>query len=159
MLGCLCFFLLPSCQFSSNCLSKDSFISGYDKFLEDVEKNHEKILVDQWERIDKEYTDYISNCYKKYREELSVKEKIGFWKNTLLYGVYRKSVDDTYDFDLKEQGLDLDEEINTLSQEGKEELRQFIRDEIAPQVDGVLESIIQEIESLGEQFKNWLDEM
>ena len=151
--------ITAGCQFSSNCLNKESFLSGFNEFVDDVRINHEKIAYGNWRDIDQEYDEYLRTCYPKYKEELSIKEKIDFWKNAFSYNVYRKSVDETFEIDFEEYGLNLEEEIEALSQEGQRELEKFLKEELSPQIEDAFDSLINEIESVGDQLKNWLDNL
>ena len=154
-----CLSSIIACNLNTNCISKESFLSGYEKFVDDVKNHHDKIEIGQWKSIDQEFASYTEDCYPKYKEQLSTKERVDFWKHTLSYGVYRGKNDDLYEFIPEDYGLNLEEEIELLTEDAQEELETFIKEEIGPELEGAIESLIDELEGLGEQFKEWLDNL
>ena len=148
--------IISGCSFDSSCLSKEAMVTNYDKFINDVEAYHEKLDPSDWQDIDKEFRGFVESCYPKYKDDMSVSEKVTLWKQTLSYGVYRGSSEGTYKLDL---GIDYEAEIKELSSQGKKEIEAFIREELKPDVNKTIDGVVKEVEKLGDELKNWLDKL
>ena len=148
--------LLCACSFDSSFLSKETMITNYDKFIKDVNKHHEKLDSEDWQDIDKEFKGFVESCYPKFKDDMSVSEKINFWKQTLSYGVYRGSSAGTYQLDVD---IDYESEINELSKQGREEIEDFLRKELQPELERTIDDVVKEVDKLGTELKNWLDKL
>lgn len=144
---------LMSCDMTFQCSSKESFLNSFERFHKDLEKHHNDLTEADWTEVDEEFKSFVDNCYEKYKSDLSLKEKIDFWKNTLSYHLYRGKP-------LEELALemDLEKELNDLGLQGKKELEDFFKDEIKPELGEAIDEILNEVNNLGEQLKKWLDE-
>lgn len=143
---------LSSCQ--TRCLTKEAFLTGFDKFSEDVKTHYKDLGEEDWVSIDEELKAYVDECYPKYKTELTVSEKVTFWKNTLSYGIYRGDKNDSYELDLD---IDYEKEINDLTDQGRAELEKFINKELKPNLEGVIDDVVKEVEQLGGKLKEWLN--
>ena len=143
---------MTSCDMNFQCSTKESFIENFDRFTKDLEKHHDDLEDSDWTNVDEEFKSYVDNCYQKYKTDMSVKEKIQFWKTTLSYHLYRGKP-------LEELALemDLEKELNELGSQGQKELEEFFKDEIKPELSEAIDEILNEVNNLGEQLKNWLD--
>lgn len=144
---------LAGCGLNTSCVSKDSFISNYEKFSADIKENYEKLSIEDWTSIDEEFTSYVDVCYPKFKSELSLEEKVNFFKNTLSYGYYKGTKDGKIDIDLK---LDLGDEMEEISIQGKEELEAFIKKEFGDDLESTIDDIVDGIKELGDEIKEWL---
>jgi len=131
-------------------------ISNYDKFISDVNDHHKSLDASDWQDIDKEFEGFVETCYPKYKDDMSISEKVTFWKQTLSYGIYRGSSDGTYQLDLD---IDYESEINELSSQGRKEIEAFIREELKPELGKTIDGVVKEVEKLGDELKNWLDKL
>ena len=146
--------VLASCN--PKCINKDAFLTGFDTFSEDVKTHYKKLEEKDWTNIDQEFKEYVEVCYPKFKEDLSAVEKVDFWKDVLSYGFYRGDNQGEYQLDID---LDLEQEMKELTDQGRVELEQFIRDEIQPDLENAIDNIVNEVESLGNQLKEWLDNL
>jgi len=144
--------LISSCQ--TRCLTKEAFITGYDKFSEDVKTHYKDLSEEDWANIDKELKAYVDECYPKYKADLTVSEKVAFWKNTLSYGIYRRDKNDGYELDLD---IDYEKEINDLTDQGRAELEKFINKDLKPNLEGAIDDVVREVELLGDRLKEWIN--
>lgn len=147
--------VLSSCNFNSQCLSKDAFLTGYDKFSADVEKHYKELKTEDWVDIDKELKVYVEQCYPKFKENLSIDEKVSFWKHTLSYGLYRGDKSDSYKLDLK---IDYEKELDELTEQGRKEIESFIQKELKPELNDIIDEVVKEVDNLGNKLKEWLDD-
>ena len=145
---------MNACSFNPKCINKESFLKGFDEFSKDIEKHYEELNGKDWIDIDKEFKEYVDICYPKFKKDLTIKEKIGFWKHTLSYGLYRGNKAGEYKLDIE---LDLEQELEEMSQQGREELEQYIRDEIAPELNNVIDEVLKEFDGFGDKLKELLD--
>ncbi len=148
------FILISSCDINTHCLNKESFINGYDNFSKDVRDHYKELEKTDWNSIDKEFKSYVEQCYPKYKHELSINQKVKFWKNTIAYSIYRESQDEAYELDLD---LDLENEMNEIGAQGKQEIEDFLRKDIKPELEKAVDEVLKEVESFGNKIKEWLD--
>jgi len=131
-------------------------ITNYDKFIKDVEDHHEQLEESDWADIDTEFKNYVEGCYQKFKEDMSASEKLNFWKQSLSYGIFRGSSSGSFKLDLD---IDYEQELNELSAQGRQELENFLRDELKPDLDKTIDGVVKEVEKLGDELKNWLDNL
>lgn len=148
--------VFASCSLDTNCLSKDAMVSNLSKFIDDVEKHHDKLQPSDWADIDKEFKSYVETCYPKFKGEMTISEKVDFWKHTLSYGVYRGSSRGSFELDLN---VDYRTEIDELTAQGKAEIEAYLRDEFQPDLEKTIDGVVKEVEKLGDELKNWLDNL
>ncbi len=147
--------ILSNCNFNSQCLSKEAFLSGYDKFTTDVEKHYKELKSEDWIDIDKEMKTYVEQCYPKYKEQLSIEEKVSFWKNTLSYGLYRGDKSNSYKLNLD---IDYEKELEELTEQGRKEIESFIQKELKPELNDIIDEVVKEVDNLGSKLKEWLND-
>lgn len=121
--------LSVQCTYQTHCSTKVSFIKSYDKFIQDVKINHNKLVESDWINIDEEFEMYVDKCYPKFKNDLTLSEKVDFWKNTMSYGYYKGTKDGDFDLNFKDMDINISNELDDISIEGKEELEKFIKEE------------------------------
>ena len=156
-LALLLLLLFTSCN--TKCISKESFLKNFNAFSEDMEEHYRSLQAEDWTEIEKEYTSYLTNCYPKFKEEMTATERLSFWKNAFAYGFRRSEQDVNYEFDIENYGINIDEEVESLSIAGQEELERFLKEEFGPELENVFDTLIKELEGLGDELKNWLDNL
>jgi len=147
--------ILHGCNFSSQCLSKDAFVSGYEKFSDDVQNHYKELNDKDWIEIDQELKAYVDQCYPKYKDQLSIEEKVTFWKNTLSYGLYRGDKTDSYQLNLD---IDYEKELEELTDQGRLEIERFIKKELKPELSNIIDEVVKEVDNLGGKLKEWLND-
>lgn len=147
--------LVSACNFNSECLSKEAFLSGYEKFSNDVETHYRNLQTEDWVDIDKEMKIYVEQCYPKYKEQLSIEEKVQFWKNTLSYGLYRGDKSNSYELELD---IDYERELDELTEQGRKEIESFIQKELKPELNDIIDDVVKEVDNLGSKLKEWLND-
>ncbi len=75
-------FTVNACMVPAN---KDSYLENFEQFIRDVEKNGEKFTHSDWKWANKKFTRYTGEFYDKFRDELTMEEKI---EVTMLKGRY-----------------------------------------------------------------------
>ena len=70
--------------------------------------------------------------------------------------MYRGSSAGTYQLDVD---IDYESEINELSKQGREEIEDFLRKELQPELERTIDDVVKEVDKLGTELKNWLDKL
>lgn len=140
------------CVVVQKCPDKESFLTSFDKLIEEINRNEESLTESEWKSKDMEVKQLLDICYTKYEEELSLRDKISIMKNTVLYGAYRELED------LKLESYDLKSEIENIGSEGKREIERFIKDELGANLESAIDDVLEGINELGEELKSWLKE-
>jgi len=139
------------------CFSKSYFISTYNGFMKDFEKNHENYSSSDWESKDKKIKGFVDDCYPAMKEKMTGEEKIDFWKKYVKYMIVRHSRGAIKAIEKEDKDSDVDiydEILDSLEDTDVEELfKEFLGDDIEDAVDDVL----KEINKWGDQLKEWLD--
>jgi len=148
--------LITSCNFETSCVSKDAFFTNFNKFIKDVEDHHEKLEESDWVDIDTEFKTYVESCYPKFKSDMSAAEKVNFWKHTISYGIHRGSTIGRFHLDVD---IDYEQEVNELTAQGRKEIELYIREELKPDLDNTIDGVVKEVEKLGDELKNWLDNL
>lgn len=151
------FVLLGSCN--TNCINKQAFLENFDKFSEDLTNHYHSLDHQDWIEVEEEYESFVSKCYPKFKEEMTGTEKLSFWKNAFAYGFRRSEKDINYKFDIENYGINIDEEVEALSIAGRKELERFLKKEFGPDLENVFDTLIKELEGLGDELQNWLDNL
>jgi len=150
--------VLVSCQ-QNPCKTKDQFIASYDTFIEDVKTHHEELANADWADIDAEYKQFIEECYEQHREEMSVREKVNFWKNTLSYSTYHTGDEEALEELVGDLQIKLEADLQSFSAESRAEIEDYFRKEVAPQLEDAIDDILRGVEEFGDKLKEWLDEV
>ncbi len=127
---------LSSCK-QESCATKESFLESFDEFLTEFQSNRESAELNEEEKLvyEQQYKQLVNDCYKKFRAELSLKERQEFWKSSLRFILDR--FDGEIDLNFKDQ---MDDPFN-----------QYVKDEL---VAVVKESGLSFLLSLQEVFKD-----
>ena len=143
---------LVQCTVVKQCPDKASFIKSFDDTISSIsDKNHE--LSDRdWTEIDDDVKDLLDMCYMKYKEELSLTDKIEVFKNLMIYEVHR----DLSDLNL--QSFDLNKEFDELGANGAREIERFVKEELGQSLENTIDDVLENINDLGEELKRWLRE-
>jgi hypothetical protein len=148
--------LFVQCQMITHCNDKETFIQNYEKFTEDLKTHHRDLQKSDWTAIDREFEMYVDECYPKFKAELSLSEKVTFWKSTLAYTAYRGKGEMDIDIKINDLKIELSNEMNDLSIESKKELEIFIKEELRPELEEAIDEVVETIKEVGDELKSWL---
>ena len=151
-------FLTQSCTVQTQCGTKESFITNYDKFINDLRQHHDEISDNHWDSVEKEFKLYVDECYPKHKVQMTTSEKLEFWKNTLSYGLYKGSQDGDLTLDFDNVDIDISDELDNISIESKEELERFIKEEFGTDIEDAVDDLVDGIKEIGDEIKSWLKE-
>lgn len=57
-------------------MSKDSYMREFYNFTQEVSQNCKTYNSDKWEKMEKKYNDFSGQWYEKYKDKMSMKEKL-----------------------------------------------------------------------------------
>jgi len=154
----ICFLLLTfaSCVLDP-CMDKESFLKSYDKFIEKVESFEENSVSD-WSTHDAKFEKFITECYERHENTLTLKEKKDFWIKSMKY-YHEKYGDDFYD-KLDEEGdvlaEKISEEIEKVFETSGQDALDYIREVYGEDIEKTIDDVMKEIEKLSQELKNVL---
>ena len=154
----LIFVLCVSCK-PNPCQTKDSFLTSYDTFISDVEEHAESLAEADWKDINEEYKQFIDVCYEQHKEEMNISEKVDFWKNTLSYSTYHTGDREELETIMDDIQVKLEEDLKNFTAESREEIEDYFRKEIAPELESAIDEILEGVEEFGEKMKDWLKDL
>jgi hypothetical protein len=155
----LLIILSSSLFFSCNtsCITKDSFVSNFDAFVENTsQKNLSNTNKSKTKKL---FNSYTSECYERFQGEMSNKEKVHFWTQTIKHQTEQNGYSDLDKILSPELQKSLERDLDTFTKESKEELIKVFRDEVAPELNNAIDDIVKGIEEIGETLKDWLNEV
>lgn len=85
------FIILNSCSFAPQ--SKDAYFDHFEAFVETVGESYKDYNADDWKRKDEQFSKYTDEWYLKFREEMSITNKITVKKLAVKYALYRNGDD------------------------------------------------------------------
>ncbi len=142
--------LIVSCS-KEPCATKEDFLASFETYLQSTEGETQQDTV----IFSPAYKDIVNNCYKKFRADLTLKERQDFWKKSF------RNILDNYegDLDININGEKADpfnqyvmEEVKALIKDSGAsfllELQDFFKDDISR----VMEVFSSELNTLAEEF-------
>ena len=73
----------------TSCGTKESYISDFSEFVQDIENEAGEYSEKDWEKADKKFDQFTGSIYKKYAEELTSDEKIEIAKCQTRYAAQK----------------------------------------------------------------------
>lgn len=145
-----------SCQMDP-CFSKSYFLTTYNNFMKDMDKNYNRYSASDWESKDKKIKSFVDDCYPSLEGKMTGEEKVDFWKKYVKYMILRhsKGAFKAIEKEDKDSVVEIyDEIMESFEDSDLEDLfKEFLGDDIEDAVDDVL----KELNKWGDQLKDWLD--
>lgn len=69
--------------------SKESYLKSYEAFIEKVSEKGDNYTDEDWKDIDEDYKKFNEEWYNKFKDELSLTEKLTISKYSVQYTFYR----------------------------------------------------------------------
>lgn len=110
----LILFVVGSCIVPS---SKDSYLSNFERFVKDVEKNAHKFTKQDWRWSNKRYSKYSEEWYGKFEDNLNLQEKIRVTTLRTRYLVAKES---------SETGRHMNENLKKQLDKASDELKKYL---------------------------------
>ena len=83
--ACTMLILFSSCNNDSCSYSKKRFSKKFSSLVERASESDRKFSDERWDREDKQFEQFVTSCYPKFEEDMSISDKTEFWKGTLSY--------------------------------------------------------------------------
>jgi len=98
-------FFISSCTFDE-CTSKSLYMTSFDNFIEKIEKKHNDYKKEDWKKADERFKKLTEECYKKFEDEFTDKDKRMIVKNGMKYTLYRVKSELPLDFNFESKEWD-----------------------------------------------------
>ena len=156
----VCLFAISSCNISP-CPDKEAFIKKSDEFFKEYDKAYDEIDENKREKFQVDFDALIEDCYKKFKEEMTLVEKQSFWKDAFVFlakNNSRKS-EKGFSFDSDEFDLDpyVEAELEEVLKESGENFAESIEGILEVQLPKVIDKVVDEIGKLGDELKKALE--
>ncbi len=81
-------FLFSNCTFDE-CTSKTLYIVSFENFIDKVENNYDEWNKEDWDKADTKFEKLTEDCYDKFKEKLTDRDKKKIVKYGIKYSFYR----------------------------------------------------------------------
>ncbi|HEB61991.1 MAG TPA: hypothetical protein ENI82_02460 [Bacteroidetes bacterium] len=81
-------FLFSNCTFDE-CTSKTLYIVSFENFIDKVENNYDEFTSKDWEKADAKFEKLTEECYDKFENKLTDRDKKKIVKYGIKYSFYR----------------------------------------------------------------------
>lgn len=143
-----------SCK-SDPCSTKDGFLQSFESFLKEYETTKAELTQEQLFDYDHRFESIVNTCYKKFKPELTLKERQNFWQEAIGFLISRH--DGEFSLDISDNMDDpfykyiKDEVMELLKESGASylfSLQQVFKDELPK----LMELFSTEIENFGKEL-------
>lgn len=139
--------MLTSCAIPAN---KEQYLKGFERFVKDVEKNSPDFKISDWRWANKKYRKYTDEWYHKFRDELTVTERMHVAGLKIRYNLLKEGtssariIDKRVEEELNRLGKDLDKYLDENLDRDIERISKGAR-EIGDSALKVMEDVLNEI--------------
>lgn len=148
--------LLTGCK-QDGCSSKQKFLDSFDAFLSEFQSAAESTELSEADKLAYEdrYKALVNDCYKKYKPELTLKQRQEFWKGSLRFILDR--FDGEVDLNFKDQMDDpfnqyVKEELVGLVQDSGLSFLLSLQDVFKDDLPRLMETFSEEFQQIGKGF-------
>lgn len=140
----------------SPCPNKDKFLSSFEELLNTYQSQSEFTEVEK-EAFDEQYRDLVNNCYKKYKSELTLKERQDFWVKSLKHLL--KRYDGELEINLKDKMDDpfnkyVKDEVTAVLKESGLSFMMSLQEVFKDDLPKLMDTFSEEIKNIGQDFMN-----
>ena len=145
-----------SCKIDA-CFNKTYFMSTYNNFMSDLQKNHKKFSEADWDSKDDKVNSFVNDCYPELEASMTGEEKINFWTKYVKYMILRHGSGALKEIE-KEDKLSTvaiyDEIIDSVEDA---DLEAMLKDMYGDDIEKAVDDVLKEINKWGDQLKEWLN--
>lgn len=143
-----------SCK-SDPCSTKDGFIESFENFKTEYDSSQADLTQEQLVDYDQRFESIVNTCYKKFKPDLSLKERQNFWQEAISFLISRH--DGKFSLEISEAMENpfyqyiKDEVMELLKESGASylfSLQQVFKDELPK----LMELFSTEIENFGKEL-------
>ena len=81
-------FLFSNCTFDE-CTSKTLYIVSFENFIDKIQNHYDEYTKEDWEKADKKFEKLTEECYDKFEDKLTDRDKKKIVKYGIKYSFYR----------------------------------------------------------------------
>ncbi len=139
--------MLMSCAIPAN---KEQYLKGFERFVNDVEKNSADFKINDWRWANKKYRKYTDEWYHKFRNELTLSDRMHVAGLKIRYNILKEGksstriIDKRVEEELNRIGKDLDKYLDENLDRDIERISKGAR-EIGDSAIKVMEDVLNEI--------------
>jgi hypothetical protein len=149
LLPCLFF---SSCKYVDPCYSKDAFIAHLDESVNEVKEKGNTYTSDDWAVMDKKVEKIMDDCYEKYKDELTSKEKEKIGILAITY-VYERQKDNMKDFVGTIENMELDRKAMEFLDQADDQIVNIFNEVLKDDLKNVVDTALDEFEKLAKELK------
>ncbi len=151
----------PSCSLLDECGgSKDNFLKTFESFIDEAKQKDWHYADNDWKPYDDKLESYIENCYERFEEEMSATEIRDFWTQTVTFYVKRydrEFIDEFFD-EKNEVSQSIRKHVKKFERDPERFFKEILREVSGGEVDELFRDLGKELENMGKQLQDWLDE-
>lgn len=132
-------------------------MDSYDRFVEEIKAESADYTEQDWQIKSDRLKTFVDECYPRYKELMSNSEKVNFFVNTIRVSFYQGKIDGSVDLNFDDFETDLSEEFNELAESSQQEIEKWIKEELGTTLERVVDEILDGVNKIGNEIKNWLD--
>ena len=152
---------ISSCS-QDACSTKDQFVDSSNAFFEEFKEKSSDLSKKDISAYEERYENLLENCYKKFKDDMSIDERRDFWRSTINFyinkegGVFNLKFNGDYEDDpVRKYIID---EFEEMSDSTAQEFSQFLEDLLEDELPNLIDSFVDKVEEIGEEIKNSLEE-
>ena len=158
--------LFGNCTFDE-CTSKTLYIVSFENFIDKVQNNYEDFTKEDWKKADAKFEKLTEECYDKFENKLTQRDKKKIVKYGIKYSFYRIRSHIPLDFDINNDDvnnfLDNVDELVDKEKDVSKILDKIKNDKnfkkAAKDFKSGLENLGKGIDKLGKELEKVFDEM
>jgi len=149
-------FAIQSCNLDT-CINKSYFVTTYNNFIKDMDKNHDRYSSEDWKSKDAKMKNFVDDCYAAHSEDMTGKEKIDFWTKYIQYMITRhgSSAWSSIENEDKNSDVEIFDEISDSLEDA--DLKKLFKDVYGDNIEDAVDDILKEVNKWGDQLKDWLN--
>jgi hypothetical protein len=148
-----------ACQ-QDACINKEQFISSFDTFTQEIDKIDSELDEALKTNFVSRYKRFVNNCYKKFKYQMSLKEKQSFWTKSVKS--YFKLLDGDMSILFNDESDDpfykyVQDEIQETVAESGDDFANVISNLVKKELPNYIDKFIDEVGKLNENLKENID--
>ncbi len=145
---------LTGCK-SDTCSNKKQFLESFDLFVKDF--NEKQVNYQETDRAEAEvqYRALVNDCYKKYKPDMTLKERQDFWITSLKFIIDR--YDGQFSLEMKDKMDDpfnqyMKDEVMAIIRESGAGFLMTLQQSLADDLPQLMETFSKELQEIGQEF-------
>lgn len=148
--------LLSSCEMNM-CINKSYFISTYDRFIEDFEKNNKNYSQEDWNSKQDKMRSFVNDCYASFKDDMTAEERVSFWTKYVEFMIVRFRGDALEEIESEDRksAVEIYEEVKEAI--GEADFEKIFKEIYGDDIENAVDEVLKELNKWGDQLKDWLN--